>query len=193
MRNDVERERVHVRGDVAGRVVREDEHEQLRELVRDDVARGPARQAARWSGSPGRATRARSEGAHRPARSAGTSTSAIATMPAVVPMPSSRSRPRSLRTRATSVIAECRADVWIDERDQRDDHHDVVEHGRECGGDEPVARVQERARQRGEAVEDHLRYEAEDQDRQDVQLRGAVGTVSRGARRDGRAAARGTS
>ena len=45
MRNDVERERVDVGRDVSGGVVREHEHEQLRELVRDDVARGPTRQA----------------------------------------------------------------------------------------------------------------------------------------------------
>jgi hypothetical protein len=64
-----------------------------------------------------------------------------------------------------------------DEDEQRADHHDVVEHRRERGGDEPVPRVEERARQRGEAVEDHLRYEAEDQDGQHVELRGPVGPV----------------
>ena len=49
MRDDVERERVHVRGDVSRRVVGQDQHEQLRELVRDDVARGPTRQAENGS------------------------------------------------------------------------------------------------------------------------------------------------
>ena len=67
-------------------------------------------------------------------------------MPAVVPMPSSSRSPRSLRTRATSVIAPCRSDVLRDEHEQRADHDDVVQDGRERGRDEPVARVEERAR-----------------------------------------------
>ena len=117
----------------------------------------------------------------------------MTTMPAVVPMPSSRSRPRSLRTRATSVIAPCRFDVRTTNDEQRADHDDVVQDRRERGRDEAIARVQQRAGQGREAVEDHLRDEAEDQDRQDVQLRGAVRPVVAQHEQRARAAARAAS
>ena len=63
------------------------------------------------------------------------------------------------------------------EDEQGHDHDDVVEYRRERGGDEPVPGVEQRAREGREAVEDHLRNEAEDQHGQHVQLSGPVGAV----------------
>jgi hypothetical protein len=59
--------------------------------------------------------------------------------------------------------------------EQRRDHHDVVADGGERGRDEATVGVEERGRQRRECVEDHLREEAEQQDGDDVHLRGMFG------------------
>ncbi len=81
-----------------------------------------------------------------PARAtAGTSTPAIATMPAVVPSPSSNNRPRSLRTRGDVGDRAVPPGGAEGEDEERADDDDVVDDRRERGGDEPVARVEQRA------------------------------------------------
>ena len=65
--------------------------------------------------------------------------------------------------------------MLLREHDQHPDHDHVVEDGRERGRDEAAVRVEQRGRERGEAVEQHLRQEPEREDRHHVQLRGAFG------------------
>ena len=57
---------------------------------------------------------------------------------------------------------------------------DVVEHGCERGRREPAARVEHRGRERGEAVEEHLRHEQPQQrGRELLLLRASAGSVTR--------------
>ena len=112
---------------------------------------------------------------------AGTSTSAIATIPAVVPAPSSASLPASPLIRRTSIQLD--REPWVVSANTHEDrdHDDVVDDGRERGRDEPPVRVEQRGGERGEAVEQHLGQEPQREDGHHVQLGGAFG--SRGVER----------
>ena len=64
------------------------------------------------------------------------------------------------------------------EREQDADHEHVVEHRRVRGRDEAAVRVEQRGRERGEAVEHHLRQEPQREDGHHVQLCGPFGPGS---------------
>ena len=100
----------------------------------------------------------------------------MAAIPAVVPNPSRVSFPTSLLIRRTSTHWLREPAVLCREGDEHPDHDDVVDDGREGRGDEASMGIEDRARQRREPVEEHLRQEPEGEDRHHVQLRDAFGS-----------------
>ena len=139
----------------AGLAVRQDEHDPQRDLVRDHVAdrptgqpehglhRGVSQRGYEVEPDPGSPQRRPQHEGHRGDARRRTEPDEQQ-QPGVVQYALDGDRPRR----------EPR------EREEQCDDDDVVEHRRERGGGEATARLQQRGRERDQAVEEHLRHEA---------------------------------
>ena len=141
-----ERERGEVDRRVAAVAVGEEQRDPERDLVRRDVADGPA-------GEPGELADGRVAPLPDPVEPG----SGVAQRRAAAPAPSRRSR-RSSRARGAATSAGSSSTLVTvgrlardpRQREQHRDHDDVVQHRRERGRREPAPRVEHRGGERGE-------------------------------------------
>ena len=111
----------------------------------------------------------------RARRSAGRSTSAIAAIPAVVPAPSSVSLPASPLMRRTSIHCSRDPAVMWANATSTPITITLLSTGAYAAATNRRRALRQRGRERGEAVEHHLRQEPQREDRHHVKLRGAFG------------------